>query len=438
MLRLQDHATWLAYAAIGFATVGVTLFSRSFVKLSLGPLYTLELVALAWLVLAGLAGRLPPPREALRALWPVVLFAGWGVARLAADLLIHVDELAALSLQRTLQHCLLFVYPALWIGVGFWSARREPRLGRLLFYLIAAAAIAPNLAGLSSQNLSVGPLAAVVFMFLLSVVMRRDGPRAARPLTVALVIALGVAAFVPFWTEWLGHISRTRLAHLLAAIALVPLLLRTPGESPWRTLRPIALAGTVFIGGLVLAPFTQQQPSSVAGVSSILQRHALDKLQHGEDRPTADDPRSFRVSHRRFMWSQAIEDWRARPVFGIGFVPEVPSMILSGVPNVGGFEAPGTPPVSGPHCSYLTVLARMGVVGALLLVTLLVHLCRRALALMREERLALHEVLVLMVAVNGFLVALLHCGFESPHRAMVMWLAAGVLLGWSGRGSPER
>jgi O-antigen ligase len=128
------------------------------------------------------------------------------------------------------------------------------------------------------------------------------------------------------------------------------------------------------------------------------------------------------------MWKTALRDWRSHPVLGIGFLPEVPSYVQPWAPNTGNYESFHAPPVSGPHNSYLSVLARMGLVGSGLFLWLMVVLLRQAIALAREHPHAIPELLLLFIPLNGAVHAFFNVGFESPHRCMILWLVSGMLM----------
>ena len=169
--------------------------------------------------------------------------------------------------------------------------------------------------------------------------------------------------------------------------------------------------------------------ASSAECPQVLDRN-LKVMRHGEDTP--GDPKSriieFRV--RRYMWNSAFSQWLRSPIIGIGFLPEVPSDIQPGAPNVGGYQAVGTPPVSGPHNSYLSILTRMGVIGFILFGWLMAALLRRAWALIGQHPQTIPDLLLIVIPLNGLIHAAVNVGLESPHHCMLLWLVAGMLVVW--------
>jgi hypothetical protein len=161
---------------------------------------------------------------------------------------------------------------------------------------------------------------------------------------------------------------------------------------------------------------------------SKIMNNAMKSLQHSEDVPDASNPRPFQFHMRKFLWQTAIADWRQNRIFGIGFILEVPSYMRPGWPNIGGFVDKNDPPVSGPHNSYLSVLARMGIIGLVLLIILTVQTFRSISALFRERPVSFTDAFFIVVPVNGAIHAVFNVGFESPHRCMLMWLFIGFLF----------
>ena len=154
----------------------------------------------------------------------------------------------------------------------------------------------------------------------------------------------------------------------------------------------------------------------------------LKSMQHGEHVPTAEDPTPFQFRARGFMWRRAIKDWRQNPLFGIRFIPEVPSYIRSWRANTGGFPWPNDPPTSGPHNSYLSVLARMGIIGFVFLTMIAFVWLRTVFRLCREGSMDLIDLFFIFVPLNGAVFAFFNVGFESPHNCVLMWLFLGFLF----------
>ncbi|MBI3543211.1 MAG: hypothetical protein HY075_08065, partial [Deltaproteobacteria bacterium] len=116
--------------------------------------------------------------------------------------------------------------------------------------------------------------------------------------------------------------------------------------------------------------------------------------------------------------------------------PEVPSSIRPGVKNDGNFDVSADvhfaryngKPVSGPHNSYLTVLARMGLLGAAAFAAFLAALGAAIWRRARAGRIGLAELLAITLCFDGLFYALFNTGFESGYNCYLLWLAAGMCL----------
>ena len=154
----------------------------------------------------------------------------------------------------------------------------------------------------------------------------------------------------------------------------------------------------------------------------------LKSLQHGEDLPDWQNPKHFQFRTRKFMWQMAFADWQHNRLFGIGFIPEVPSYVRPGFINKGGFVDYGDPPVSGPHNSYLSVLARMGLVGLALLMVLAWQSFLKVRSITHGGAVGFADLFLIFVPLDGAVHAMFNVGFESPHKCMIMWLFMGFLF----------
>jgi O-antigen ligase len=164
----------------------------------------------------------------------------------------------------------------------------------------------------------------------------------------------------------------------------------------------------------------------------------IEAFEHGEDAPDASSPHNFQMRTRRFLWKTAWHDYLSHPWFGVGFIREVPSEIYPGTPNTRSLESIVAPPMNGAHCSYLTVLTRMGPLGLALFFLLILEIAYATRQVLQSsEGLKAPSLIFFAIIVNGLLYALVNVGFESPHNCMVLWLASGILLAHARRLSHE-
>jgi O-antigen ligase len=123
---------------------------------------------------------------------------------------------------------------------------------------------------------------------------------------------------------------------------------------------------------------------------------------------------------RLLRWDKVFEIWRDNPVFGAGFGrPLIPAALLNEVEN-GGFNA------GLPHNTYLTVLARMGLFGFVLVIGAWITsivLATRAIARERfgADAFAAGTALVAMMGFATFVLFL-----ERPMHAATLWIIAAV------------
>ncbi len=154
------------------------------------------------------------------------------------------------------------------------------------------------------------------------------------------------------------------------------------------------------------------------------------RILHGEDvkaleevRPIAQAPQMIGGEYaawRGYLWEQTIDAWRTRPWFGFGFGPPVVRSVLYG--DVITSEGRR---ISGPHNSYLALLFRMGVVGLVPLMVLLLA------ALTRLKDVYGNLVLAFQFSLTGAAAwyALFNVGLENPFNGNWFWIGLGGILG---------
>lgn len=480
--RLSPQA--LAFLFVGIAAVGVTYFYRSFAKIEIGPFYILEILFLVAFVFICMSALRPSWGQLKFLVW-FILFFIWGVVLLAFDLISHFNQLTDLPYPRILQHGIIFVYPLMWTLAGFWMGTSNTILTKRMVFIIFGCALMPNLWGENVTNISIGPLLAVPFSMILHRILKQPLLFGTRNKSLGVILVLGFFTCWPFWWMWMHSMQRTSLLLLFFFFLLVPFFLekftnlfvvfRTfavsvlilvtgwGAVSTYKAIEKIALYYNVKISynsedpqadsensqldsedmktyqiskGLPDEPL-RAAPVIIGRIFKVVKRSIKNSfyrsMQKGEDIPVPDNPMPFQGRFRKFCWKTALSDWSHSPVFGLGFIPEVPSSIEPGKKNDGGFERNGTPPVSGPHNSYLSILARMGVVGFLIFGGVVWFWCVQACLIIQKSGLGLYELLLILVPIAGGLHALFNIGIESPHNSLIMWLFTGISLAYAYR-----
>lgn len=428
----------IANGVIFVAVIGVTIGARTFAKLHLGPVFILEVLFLIWTLSVLLSDG---PRGALKkiAVRPLLLYIPFFVYSVC----IFFSGLHSWSgeppLRRIIQHALLFIYPLLWIPVGAWAARSQsPNERRGLMLSLVIANMVSYLFFIYSDfeanqgveflysNLAIGPLAGAMSVILY------ERKRVFAAFFVYLV------SILPFMIMIQGRMQRSAFALLLFSFILAPVIVSS-GRKFLRALGLSAFAIGLSLALLWLSLFQSslKRPDQKPPLSL-----AIDSLRHNDDYPAPSEAQqqpasgvSFTFASRRFWWRTALSDWSKNPLLGTGFVPEVPSQINPGVPNDGHFEKYpaykilGNTAISGPHNSYLSVLARTGVVGTLLfsvfLISVLFGVARFVVSANQFD--VISRVCAILVVLNGLLYAVVGIGFESPHNSVLLWFFSGFI-----------
>jgi hypothetical protein len=468
---------YIAFSVVALAACATAAFSRAFVKIQIGPLYVLDLLFLLWLFFASWSLLGLNFRHLLSTLRAPLAFFFWGLAILLINLSSQPLHANSPLLPRILQHSLLFVYPLVWIAVGNWlwlADRRFP------FWILMGIFLSSTLANLwyhEIVNLSIGPLMIIPSLFAFN--ESQDPVHAIRERLLYFIfsVLLTLITFTPFWVMSMTHLQRSSLLLLIFMIFVLAFYLRRTRPSPYFAPKAILFSFGLLIAGFFVM-FEHQLHPHLAGTAPVISTSHLKLtstpkgsspgitvqtftsstsitvkarwdflshpfirwtyllLQHGEDTPIPGDTKPFQMRTRRFMWGRALSQWRKHRLIGIGFVEEVPDFVEPNYPNTGGFEREGSPPVSGPHNSYLSILARMGLVGLALFFLMTGQWLYQARLLMHRP---LHwgDLVLILLPINGMIYALFNVGFESPHNCMLMWLAIGIILARKGTGPHE-
>ncbi len=438
--------------SLSIASLGIGFFYRDFARIQLGPIFILEILFLLAALSLFLSEKSFSPTAIFKKFIPIYtlgIFFTYALASTGIELVRHGPP--SLGLQRMLQNTLLFVYPFLWIAIGFWLATRIPWARNILAITMVLAAglgaifLEPNYLPKENllfvrNNLSLGPLFCVPALWGAREFLRKRGQEYVWLFGLGAILCLLLAA-MPIVLLWTTSMQRTSLVLILLFLGIIPFII----GANWKEKGALLAFG---LGGFLSINLvhTLLQPSLNSEKMFAALNHSDDSPREGLD----VDKNHFQGRFRAFAWKQALLDWQESPWLGIGFREPVPSMILPGQKNDGqhsvfrinpdGSVAENSPPVSGPHNSYLTILARTGVVGFILFLAAGIEWTwrsRRGFRLIRDD----FSMLVLFVVTcAGLLHASFHIGFESPHNSVLLWLAAGLFLAHSNqisRKTPE-
>lgn len=441
---------WI-YGVISTALLAIVWKGKAYIGFRIGPIYFLEWLALVW-GLVHLRWLAKNTRLVFRDLLPILAFFIWGMTLTFQDVWSHPDIFQkSFEFKRLIQHGILFAYPMIWALIGYHFAQKYPRwLPRLLWGAFAVS-IYGHLSNLFQPHDKTARIAWIADFWQANISI---GPIGDLPILIApswTLFSWGSLAFVsPFILSWESYLSRTYLLEFLLLLLLVPWISKKNfSQAALRSIVTIVIfSGS--LGGYFYftehffekntAPWMQRFQSGL--------RHSDD--MHQEERnsirstppSTTTSPISLSSSappqshapliearFRFFLWKTALEDWKENPVWGRGFLPEIPSLVHPGRSNVGSLEYPGSPPVAGPHNSYLTILSRMGIPGVLLFLWILWVWLRewKKISVFSETI----RLFLFFIPVHGLVYASLNVGLESPHQCIWLWLMIGVGIGLS-------
>lgn len=436
----------LASFSLALGVLFTSLFTREFVKLRIGPLYVLE--ALFFLASFLLLPSIQKTRwkESKVPFLFLLCFVAYGFLRLAMDFVLpnsHTAEEAPLL--RTLQYALLFVYPLLWVFIGYLQNQADPTYSKVIVYSVLVTTL-PNFVGSRAIHLSLGPLMVVPLFYLATRITADKKNLLEKVESYLLLSALFLLTFIPFWKMWLTHMQRTNFLMLVIAVFTLPFVIRSPRYGRGKALKILAsICVAAILGGGLYSVSTQCDLEQSLRAYSLGKSNYLacaenyftlkgsfipSSFQKGDD-ATSDPsaPIQLKFRSRGYMWENAWNHWKEHPVWGNGFRMEIPSFLREGYPNIVGSVESGDGPVTGPHNSYLQILARMGVIGLTLFLAWVASLFLSFKTYFNtQERTSLEDLLLATVIFNGFFYAIVNVGFESPHVAFPIWLFTGILL----------
>ncbi len=343
------------------------------------------------------------------------------------------------EVSRIFQHAIIFIYPFIWFTVGlvvfqiklseyFWSLAALSSGVSLLFFGYGDYALLNDYNQIGA-NLALGPIG---ILWVLVQILNQG-------FNVWNFFYLQ-CAFIPFWIRLNGHFQRTNFITLVFYISSVFLISKEEMRKKIRTYMYIVVSfilGTIIISQILM---TQNKTDSETFKENLVHNDSKDNYAVQRIRGIENViDKQFTFTNivggsRGFWWSKAIEDWKKSKLLGRGYTPEIPSEVIYGLPNnPKRFETQITMKpyegraLSGPHNSYLTVLARSGVIGFILFITLIglliKNLYKYYLNIFDYKKSDDYIVLLTPIVFLGF--SLIALGLESPHNNVFVWLAFG-------------
>ncbi len=433
--RVPPTGTTVAGTALLLLLAGLALLDRPFGVLGVPgvPLYVTEIVLVV--CVAELLIRRNPLAGFARGRWlaplMVLAFLGWGALRLVTSLSYPILDVVRDS---ALVYYALFALIA--YGLGNVDRRFTPAgllevYGRFVPYMIVIAPFrliistipslktlppiipgsdVPLLGGHRPGNLGVQVAIAVVY---LASTGRRDRATVAGIVTGVLTILLVATQ------------SRGGFLAAMTVIGLAMLLWGRRLRFRWTAAAGVLLALMIVAWGLNLSISSGQRNFSptqlFANVESLV----------SNDPSSSSSQLSDTENFRSVLWTRVLDatvrtdrlenGWGFGPNLGASFLPTHEDKALR-----------------NPHNSHLTVLARLGIVGAIIWAVLLLSWFGRVLPLARPRRRSLATrigavprlALISGAAVAGMLVnAFFDPTFETPMAAVWLWSMIGIGIG---------
>ena len=389
--------------------IGTATFNRGFALLSLGPVYVTE-VCLALMCLTTLAELskkriqfLPTDRVARVVAFAVLGYLAWGFLRLVPDLL-------APTLLATIRNFALVYYASFCILTWTTIQKSDVEwvirvvLGAIvllstvtntvtvaLFYLQEGATDDPNLKVIQGQAAVFALLSVVILITLI-----RFHAFARMPLLPQIAGGLLIVNLLFVYLS--GH----RSAFIAVGAGVGVLVLAK--ERRKINLMKGALAFGVFALLLVLA-WKFVAPS----VGVLAEKYQTIFT------PTEEANAAWRLE----FWIAMVSLWSSAPIAGVGFAYDFINVEPWGLVEEH----------YDPHNSYLAILARVGVIGIVLMIVCLVSGCVLFTRIMRssgspKKRMLAACLFSSFVAIAVFATA--NVTLESPYHAIFLWIFAGL------------
>lgn len=413
---------------IAVVVVGSAIRSADFILIRWLKIYIIEWAALAAILAIALEKfKILGDLKTQKWFWFLLAFFGLGCLRVAFDELKFE--------QIVIKKWVLFVYPVLWVSLGYWLKRHYSFFSNQLVLLLAVFSMVFSVLTHQSINLTLGLLGWAVTLYYFKTHK-----------VLALWVGLAAVAYPLFSNVvQLGEpLQRLTLLQIIAMNFLGGYSLNLqryfwPQQKHWRV---VLIGLTLVLSVLFVQTLVKQKE---------FREKIYAKIRHGDDLALSEsmDDRlnPFQFRDRKVWWNRAIAQWQTSKIWGVGFNVEVPDLlriyhwpngVIETVKNDGKFEnAPDMKsrldpqPVSGPHNSWLSVLARMGVLGfgGLLAFFIVTGYRVGQFIKSRKGHFLLAEFILLMIPLNSLLHATLQIGFESPRGCFLLWLFLGMVLG---------
>jgi O-antigen ligase len=433
----EKHYRWLA-GVLGVALVAYLLFDKAFAWVHVPgiPVFTGEVVLVGGIFLIGQSAQLgrllrlsrPLQLLGLYMLWGLILayqgYAEWGLDAIRDSALWYYGAFAFIAAG------LLLIRPQIFDQLDEWVLRLLPYALAIWVFRLAFANVDINIYVPDStvrifvhKTANIAVAAAIALSYLLVVI----GPPATKQLrdrytryTLAgllLIVAVG---------------SQSRGGFVAAAIVLTAVFVLA------RHARQ-AMMWVLTVGALLA------MLALAMDVKFQLDRRELSTAQVAENigsiisETTTGDRGDNTTQWRLFLWSQALDQVfdREHVVAGFGFGENLADRFK-------GEESTKALPLRNPHNSHLSVLARMGVVGAALWLALLavwyaqLAAARRWYRMVGEPRKAARVAWV-MLAVGAILInAFFDPTIEGPQVGVLTWCLFGYGSVLALQGRPTR
>lgn len=412
-----------AYIILALSFLGVILGGRPFAKLQWAHIYLFDWIAAVWLLTSLSRITKQSVVDFVKANKWIVLYFLYGLFLLFIDF--FSSDFKTTPFNRVAQHSIIFVYPLIWVFIGFESVKINPNLTSKVVISILISYFTSHVLYIffpGSLEFSIG---FVIIVFIIDFLSRNSRLENFKGLLLLPVL------FIPFWQMWGSYVSRTGLLELLLSIILLPFVIfrRNCKRSFWIS------AGMLLI---LLVGFAVVSENRSASGGNFVQRVRSDFFQgtlHGDDlEPSEPSEHVYHARFRTYVWKTTLSDWWERPLLGRGFIPEIPSALEPGVKNIGGyFHVKDAPPVSGAHNSYLTILARMGPIGLGLLLLALGSWFKKG-----YDRKGLLNAALFVIPLFELFRAFFNIGIEAPQSSVILWFCYGIgLCGWNEKCNKE-
>ncbi|MBK9292965.1 MAG: O-antigen ligase family protein [Oligoflexia bacterium] len=402
---------FINFILISLVFWGVIIFSRAFVKYEIFGIYILEVVAIVWLLINFKQIKFLKIKEYFIKNKYLVFYFLYGSFLLLLDF--FSPEFKATPFNRVAQHSIIFVFPVIWTFIGFMTQKINPMYSTLVLLCVVVTYIINhliNILGYALPGSFLGLILIVPILYFLSLSGKKHWLYAT---------GISLILFTPFWKMWGESFSRTGLVQVAFCTTILPFLFFK--KSIKRTIFIVCFLNFVFLAGFAAVALSNHMDGQdfITNTKNDFYKAAL----HGDD--VYPGEQKFNARFRTFVWKQTVLDWLERPLLGVGFIPETPSYLEPNFKNVGGyFNEIGAPPVNGAHNSFLTILARMGPIG---LVLLLIYLFKWWVHSRGISNAIMNKYLIL-IPILSLISSLFNLGIESPHNSVIMWFCMGLLM----------